>query len=253
MSPETAFGSSREDGPRPDFRKNFFEILEATEPIPEKDRTSEAQRFRVIGVRSLKRKVPVLLLSPNYYLPENHEKPLELFTIDPKKIAWGAPHYYLKQGLPKFLNVEEKDLTGTRVRGFVLEDTSGDKYLLLEEDDEPLMGFNSERFLDFLINYKITKIATRVSDRFIKGVPSYSHNIIIELDLVSREREDASLLEIAKRYKMTWAQFMRFRIRVISATDAIMKGGLEADLVAAKFDPTTLDKIAREIIDEDKQ
>lgn len=237
-----------------DFRKIFLEKLKKIEPIPEKDRKYKADGLEAIGIKSLKRRAPALLL---LNLPKNKEGEREfgLWITDPSLISdFWQPHFEVEKDLSIFLgiNINDSKFPKYSIGAEILQDDDDKLYLLMNEGPAETLDVSLKndklriRLLDLLQSYEITRVAgsfPRVHQEVGVSSTREEIKILLDEDLIGKRREDLYLLKFAKEYNMNNTQYMRFRIMVKSITDAVKK----KDLFLIE---KNINEIAQEIIDE---
>lgn len=230
----------------PDFQAIFQERLRAIPEIPEEKRKQLAEGFKSIGIKELKREMPGVFFS---FDTEKGELVFGLWVLDPSKISSRVgPHNKVRSDLFEFLKIEERDFNKHVIDRpssmTILQDEKDQLYILLDKHNATYISSSMNALierkwlnalLDSLKKYKISNIVVYSQQKEPK--------IISDQDLIGDRREDLWLHGFASKHNMTIAQYLRFRIRVKSATDAMKKG---------KQIPIDIDKIAQEIVDEDR-
>lgn len=241
-----------------DFKHIFTERINTIDPIPEAEREDAAYGLEALSVTKIKKEIPALA----FRMPVNIKafedtSPVDLWVVDPKQIRrLDQPHEEVLKDLAGFLNILEDDIDSKigiwRIGGTLLQGEDDKLYLLLDEIKgdfvQNIMKSDQAgaRFLDFLREYNINRVAVRVYETWQKKEAdsiSYgstaSSKIIIGEDLMGKRREHLFYINFARKYNMTNSQYLRLRLRTRSAFEA---GA-----------PIKWDDVAREIIEEDKE
>ncbi|HEY4493831.1 MAG TPA: hypothetical protein VJB95_00120 [Candidatus Paceibacterota bacterium] len=249
-----------------DFKKIFLEKLETIEPVPDEYREDQASGFESLGIKRLKREVPALV----FLLPTENTGEFRLWITDPKNVrSKFMPHEDVEQELANFLEISTSSSKFPRypTGGFLLQDESGLLCLILDkirsERVDRIMDetrwWENERipFLDMLQSYGISRVAGTFSKETRIETPeggateySTDNRILIDKDIIGERREDLALLEVAKKYKMTNTQFMRFRILAKSSSDSFKRGEFKG---LPNMRLRDVEEIAKEVIAEDRE
>ncbi len=232
------------DSIKPDFRKIFKEKLESIEPISEKEQKDAASGFEDVGIEKIKKEIPAMIIR----MAGNEDFDLWIEDSNNFKNVF-EPHDELRGFLCIFLNIKDEydpKFPRFQLGGTILQDESNSLYLLMDEiREDGLRGFMKIEevgplLLDLLRVYNIKKVIGRFSKeergKKFSGFRTASRDIIDE-DLIGKRRELFYFVNLARKYNMTNAQFLRLRVMGLSAFQAGVSINLE--------------DIAKEIIKDD--
>lgn len=229
----------------PDFREIFYKTLEETPPFV---RTlAKEYSFSEIGITQINKLIPTLIFTSMDLLTETESvdlSDLNLWLLNP----YGTPnepypHLLMDDELKAFLKNYNK-LPIHMFRGNIIQDDFGKIYLWPIRGTEKLVtdnlnaGINSKddlffqkRWVTLIEKYGIEKI---ISSRE-EGKVILERNLI---NLIDQKTEDEYLFSFARKYEMTYFQYLRFRCLVDSAKETLVS--------------TNFEKVAKEIIEFDK-
>lgn len=240
--------------PLPDFERVFLKRLGEIKPLEREKSEYWSSFFGFKNFKPIKKEIPALLL---YSRNQSDKQSCDLWITDPSEIKLiHHPHAQVTADLAEFLKTDTENLFKKfltyPISARILQDENNTLYLLVDEGWSDFFTTKISRslqensLLDFLDRYKIKKIiGVHSADNLY-----LSENIaktIIDEDLIGQRREDLLLYDFAKRYNMTNTQYMRFRVRVKSATNVMTDDRFK------EFISIYAEKIAQEVIEDDKK
>jgi len=242
----------KEKRPKLDFKQIFQEKLESITPLSDEDSEWEAVDFRNLGIKIIKRKAPAIIFS----FPKNKE---QLWATDPKNIKSNYPHDKVRAELENFLktNHYKPGIISYATSAYIMQDDKNKLYLFFDgptaerKKEEADRGYYDgvKKYDDLIQRYGIEKMIGQFPEITTEGdTTTYGYKMvpILDRDIIGKIRENDYLRSFAKKYGMSISQFMRFRIRAISAREAAIKDK-EASEKGMQY-LIDLDTLAKEVL-----
>ena len=233
-----------------DFRRIFDEKLQSIEPVTGEDARGWASWYKDPEISEITKEVPAVFFNINN-LEDDLAPPTDLWIENPRDLDMGS-HYIHDQLVEKLGIFLGKSKMPYLLSAYILEDGNHVKYLVLDEQRTNMLkrklrlasedGQQEElAILDVLNKYNIKKVIEGYSETIKEGDTSKTTGAsreIIGRSMLEKRREDISLINLAKKHKMTTSQYLRLKI----LADTLLKAGQQV----------SLDEIARSIVkDED--
>ena len=253
----------KETKPVIDFQQIFESKLASIEPLTPQEAEWESRGLEDIGVNSVIRQAPCVILYPDP-MKNDAEKNYDIWVEDAKNCSFDYPHEDVQETFKKFQKQQGGGIAKPGRSAYVIEDNQKRLYLLFgtkaAEFTKQDLDYADERKLweGLMLRYHFSKLIGQfpyqkrwVEDGVDHGEFGSNFVNIFDKDIVGRIRENSYLMHFADKYGMTNTQFMRFRLRAISARDVALSDKESAERGTGYL--LDLDTLAKDVIAQDRE
>ncbi len=231
----------------PDFLKIFNERLQSIEPATGEDAKGLATWYDDPEITEIRREVPAVFFDSNNL--EQFAPPVDIWIENSDNLD-RTSHYIHDQVVEKLGKFLGKNTMPYLLAGYILENSKGERFLVLDdiraggvrsniERHEEFGGQEDLALLDVLNKYKISKVVKKTSKKIVSGDTTSwvgSSEEVIEKSMLDKRREDMALINIAKKHGMTNSQYLR----LVTLAKALFLDGKQV----------SLEEIAKSIVEE---